>query len=81
MRSSLELKFEQLWHCCSEPGKARAAHEAMAAKMKAEFDAEVAALRCKLAEAHAMLDRLQMLNEFARYQRRETRHGELKFLV
>jgi hypothetical protein len=33
--------------------EARAAHEAMAAKMKAEFDAEVTALCSELAEAKA----------------------------
>ena len=55
-------------HC----NDARAAHEAMAAKMNAEFDAEVAALRRELAESYAMMERMRTLLAFSRYERSES---------
>jgi hypothetical protein len=51
---------------------AREKHAAMAAQMKAEFDAEVAALRSELADAYALMERLRTLNAFARYEQSET---------
>ena len=51
---------------------AREEHAAMAAQMKAEFDAEVAALRSELAQAYALLEQLRTLNAFARYERSES---------
>jgi hypothetical protein len=51
---------------------AREEHAAMAAQLKAEFNAEVAALRRELAEGYALMERLRMLNAFAQYQRSET---------
>jgi hypothetical protein len=51
---------------------AREEHAAMAAQIKAESDAEVAALRSELAQAYAQLEQLRTLNVFARYERSET---------
>jgi hypothetical protein len=44
----------------------------MAAKMNAEFDAEVAALRRELAESYAMMERMRTLLAFSRYERSES---------
>jgi hypothetical protein len=37
--------------------------------LKAEFDAEVAALRSELAEAYALMERLRTINAFIGYER------------
>jgi hypothetical protein len=67
--NSVSAAFEQLM---DQLATARAAHDARLERLKAEFESELAALRSKLAEAYALLDKLKMLNEFARHERSET---------
>jgi hypothetical protein len=58
LRSASE-SFEQLLDQLAE---AKARHDAVAEKMRADFAAEVAALRAELTEAYALLERLRTLN-------------------
>jgi hypothetical protein len=51
---------------------ARARHDAVAEKRRANFAREVAALRSELREAYALLERLRTINAFTAYQRMES---------
>ena len=70
-QAGLRTASDAVDHLLDQLNVGREEHAAMAAKMKAEFDAEVAALRSELAEAYAVIERLRVLNGFARYGRGE----------